>query len=225
MTDHDLERRVQQATEPLAEWLGGVGDRLVDFFVCEVRPVATSELARLPHTPSVFGPASPEGSFAAVPASDEAATLVVLRHELMTGTGVTLFFGDLAHEAVPCCDECALLPQSEDDRDDLVAQAEMAVWVATRGFAEFRRVADDGAGDPEPWFEEGWIASQGGASWSSAAVPAEPLTRVWRPWLRRRDALPRASGGVPVVRDASSRDGGYGPPAPTPSPGFAAPEA
>ncbi|ROR91016.1 hypothetical protein EDD33_1876 [Nocardioides aurantiacus] len=107
----------------------------------------------------------------------------MIRHEFFTGTGVTLKFGEVGSERVPCCDECAVAPPSDSDVDDFVQQAESAVWAATRGFAEFRRENED-ASVSGLAFEEGWFYTDGGSTWSPAS-PGPPFQQIWRPWARR----------------------------------------
>ena len=187
VTDSDLEAQVRAATTPLAEWVETIAARLERRFVCAVREATAEELGRPAHGDHGLSDPATARSFAVQPRSPEAATLVVVSHEFLTGTRVTLKFGEVGSEVVPCCDECAVLPPDPFDppgsRDELVRQAESAVWAATHGFAEFRWENDD-AREPELAFEEGWFYEDGGSSWSPAS-PGPAFRHIWRPWQRR----------------------------------------
>ena len=188
VSERDLEAQVQAATAALGDWVETLAERLETRFECEVREATPGELQRTAYGDHVLTAPSVGSSFAVQPRSPEAATLVVVSHDFFTGTGVTFKFGEVGSEVIPCCDECAVLPPSDSPNDDLVEQADSAVWAATQGFAEFRW-ENQRATEPEMAFEEGWFYDGVGSSWSPAS-PGPTFQHVWRPWQPRRPRRP-----------------------------------
>jgi hypothetical protein len=179
-------RDLRAVTAEFAAYLDGLGQRLLDDFDCQLRPVTEEELERL-HPHRGHDPARPEVeeqvTYAIEPVGGGCATLLVRRYLFDGASSVQLAAGlGAATQAPYClCDAC------DEVSAEMIGETEEFIAMVTSGFHEFLRPAQPAGGRAaeQGWMERGHEWSGGRSVGGSAEVTGTPYSETWDSWPRR----------------------------------------